>query len=161
MIKATTYGDFNKVTQRLKKLKRIEAEYKAIMIQAGDITSALISEIIRSNSIQMEALSSDYAEKKRKEGYSGNILVRTSQFVDNIRITEIRPESNGIHVKVSVPPIDTDTNANLLEIAVFHEYGTKNMPARRPIGKSWEKIEDKIRALLENEIRAMLERAIR
>lgn len=160
MIKVTTYGDFREFRQRMNNLKRIETEYKKIILEIGDISSKLLAEIIRNNSISMKPLTQDYAEKKRKEGYTGNVLVRTSQYVDNIKVTDIRMKSNGIYLRISVPPLPTDTDANLLEIAMFHEYGTKNMAQRRPLGKAWERIEKQVENILKDEIGNMLRRAV-
>lgn len=137
-------------------MKTLDDSAKMVMIEMGNIISSVVSEIIRTNSIDLEPLTQGYAKEKG----GGNILVLTSQYVNHIEIFKIEPRANGIYINISVPPIPTANGVTLRDIAMFHEYGTEKMVARRPIGKAWESIEGKMKREIEGKIRSLIEGAI-
>lgn len=137
-------GDWDKAIRVLRELQRQGNEYKEEVRKIGEEVARKVKSLIESQALDLEQLDSDYLRKKTSEGDDTRILIRTSQFINSIQVTDIQASANGINVKISVMDGTTETGISMIELASFLEYGTSKMPARKPFEKSWEEMKEEV-----------------
>lgn len=152
------YGDWDKALRMMNNLKGLETHELAYeLIDVGDNIAERIKEYIEEQSLAMEPLVEEYKNRKVREGYDPRILIRTGEFIDAIKVTDVEETDKTALVVISVDGGQTETGIDMKELAQYLEYGTSDMPARYPITLSWEKMHGEIRKRVADRMLVILE----
>lgn len=143
-VSGQVYGDWDKFERILKNLSKNRPDYQYVIRYMGEQITENIWDLIESQSLDMQALVKEYAAKKNIEGYDSRILIRSGDFLNSIQVTDIRSDGYHMTVKIGVEDGFTRTRISMVDLGYYLEYGTRNMPARQPFKKSWEKMREDV-----------------
>lgn len=161
MAKSELYGDWGKLKGILNNLRNLEGEYDDIIIEMGNEIANRIRGLVESQSIYLEPLQEEYRERKVAEGYDKRTLIRTGEFLESIRVIDIRTDGDEVDVFIGIEDGTTETGISMRELAMYIEYGTENQPARLPITRSWESMKAEVISETMNKLRDKIEGALR
>lgn len=155
------YGEWDKLDRILKNLQNNRREYHDAVRIVGEKISEAIVQLIESQSLDMQPLVKEYAAKKRMEGTDPRILIRTKDFLNSIQVTDIQADGYDMMVQIGVVDGMTVTGIRMQELAYYLEYGTRNMPARAPFQKSWEKMREDVKDEILGRLKSIIQEDIR
>lgn len=130
----------SKIQSYLKRLgNRMEKANKRIAKKAATWAATEAQVMILSQDFEGAevALTAEYLNRKLNEGYSGEVLMRTSTYVKLIKPHLISDTSYTVGVKKGTVKDGVD----YFKVALFLEFGTKLMPAR-PL---WRSVEQRVK----------------
>lgn len=158
VITMRTTGQWEELQRRLSRLRRNEKDYLRIMNNLAVKTQTSIQQKLIQGELNLAPLTLAYALEKRSQGFTGEITIRTSHYVNSIRVKSININGSDIEVNIGFVGGVTDTGLSIMELAKFLEYGTSKMTARKPFLKAWEAVEREIKETARDLIIAELRR---
>ena len=153
-------GDWGKVNVALKNVKDLKYSLEEDFEGIGEDIAERIREFIENQELDFAPLTQEYLAKKIKQGYDPRVLIRTGEYVESIKVTEVDSDRDSIHIFISVEDGATETNLSMKELAEFIEYGTKKQPARLPFTQSWERMKGQIKREVERKIAEEVRKAV-
>jgi hypothetical protein len=148
------FGDWNKFERVLKNLSNNSSQYQGVIISIGEKITERIWDLIESQSIELEPLVEEYRQRKIREGYDERILIKTGDFLNSIKVTDIESNGDDLIVHISVEDGTTETGISMKELAGYLEYGTSDMIARQPFLRSWEEMKNDIQREVADRLKA-------
>ena len=155
-VTGTVYGDWDKLNRILHNLSDSNNEHQDVVEDLGNEVADRIYQAISNQEIDLEPLVEEYRKRKQQAGYGNDILIRTSDYVNSIDVTDVQVQGHDIKVTIGIMDGTTETGLSMQELAYYLEYGTEDMVGRRPIEKSWEHIKEDIKAEAERRIREII-----
>lgn len=129
-ITAKSVGNWRSGSRRIRHISRSMPGARSIIRQVAERSRDRIkSNILRQRYRSWAPLSPATLKRKSAEGTDMRKLIEHTSYVNAIKVVPMGPNQWGVGVlRTDVDP--NNPERNLAQIGLFHEYGTKNMPAR-------------------------------
>ncbi len=123
-------GDWNGLLRQLQGLPKQMTKHLREAVQgAAFYVESVAVEHLRDQDLPWEPLTERYLRWKLKRGYSEKILLRTGTYLRAIAVEEA-PGGLGAFVGVRRGVARDREGQDVVDIAGFHEQGTRHLPAR-------------------------------
>lgn len=160
MAKSELFGDWGKAKHIFNKLATNHDQYERVIESMGHEIAERLWDIIESQSIDMAPLQEAYRARKVAEGYDERIVIKTGDFLNSLKVTDIQSDGENMTVFIGVEDGMTESGISMQELAVYIENGTVNQPARMPITLSWEAMRADVTSEVSSRLKAEIEGAL-
>lgn len=142
---SSLFGDWSRVNSFLTKVANLTKSSREILEEIGNLIEIRIKQNIENQSLNLPPLTKKYAEEKARKGLDPRILIATREYVENIKVLDIKKEGNTLILFVGVPSGEKHhSGLSFAELAYYIEYGTVKSPARPAFTLTWKELREEI-----------------
>ncbi|MBO8161151.1 MAG: hypothetical protein H0Z24_05895 [Thermosipho sp. (in: Bacteria)] len=155
-------GDWSKLSRILNNIEKFAEKIKILLeVDTAKKVEIQLKENIKKQLLDLPPLKEEYKKKKSKNNLDVRTLIATGEYVDRLRVFEVKKTKDQIIIVVGASDEDKHhSGLTIGELARIIEYGTPTQPPRPHFRLTWEEIKGKIKKevvnLVEKEFKKLL-----